>query len=81
MDVGSFKRRRHGRPLTVEEMEEELLPELKPAPGTALRLTHFPKLYYPPGSTPAEISFHSMDSSYALKTLLDQHSRYSFFMS
>lgn len=72
-DVGSFKRRRHGRPLTVEEIEEELLPELKPAPGTALKLTRFPELYYPPGSTPAEITYHSMDSSYALKTVLEQH--------
>ena len=74
--MGSFKRRRHGRPITVEEMEEDLLPELKPAPGTALRLTRFPDLYYPPGSTPSEITFHSMDSSYALQTVIDQHERY-----
>jgi len=71
----SRPRKKLSRPLTLEEREEALLPELKPLAGTELRLTKFPDCNYPAGSTPAEITFHSMDLSYALETMLKRHDR------
>lgn len=44
--------------------EEDFLPNLKPKKGTELRFTPFPEKTYPEGSTPAEITHHSLDSSY-----------------
>lgn len=63
------KRRRSGR-LTMEDKEEELLPNLKPKPGTELRLTEIPDKHYPDDATPSEITRHSLDSSYVIHTIL-----------
>jgi A1 cistron-splicing factor AAR2 len=73
-DVPAPKRRR-SRPLTAEEREEELLPQLKPTPGTELRFTQFPERNFPEGSTPAEITHHSLDSTYVLDTMLAKYKR------
>ncbi len=40
-------------------------------PGTKIRYTHVPAERYPAGSTPAEITKHSMDSSFQVETYLD----------
>lgn len=71
---------------TVEEKEEQLLPDLKPKPGTELRLSQLPEKHYPDGATPTEITKHSLDSSYVLDIVLDklkqydQHQLYYFFI-
>lgn len=57
--------------LTIEEREEQLLPDLKPKPGTELRFTKLPNKRYPEGASPAEITKHSLDTTYALDKLLD----------
>ncbi|XP_031826900.1 protein AAR2 homolog [Nomia melanderi] len=58
--------------ITVEERENELLPDMKPVPGTDLRFTKLPTKYYPDNASPSEITMHSLDSSYALETFLRQ---------
>lgn len=63
------KRKRSGR-FTMEDKEEQLLPDLKPRPGTELRLTEMPDKHYPDNATPSEITRHSLDSSYTLSTIL-----------
>ncbi|XP_046820365.1 protein AAR2 homolog isoform X1 [Vespa crabro] len=57
---------------TVEEKEEQLLPDLKPIPGTELRLSQLPEKHYPDGATPTEITKHSLDSSYVLDIVLNK---------
>ncbi|XP_001603971.1 protein AAR2 homolog isoform X2 [Nasonia vitripennis] len=66
------RKRKRGAGLTVEEKEQELLPDLKPKPGTELRLSELPQKFYPDDATPAEITRHSLDTSYALDTLLNK---------
>ncbi|XP_051156786.1 protein AAR2 homolog [Leptopilina boulardi] len=66
------RKRKRGVCLSVEQKEEELLPQLKPKPGTELRLTELPDAQYPEGSTPAEITKHSMDSTYTLDLFLSK---------
>lgn len=63
------KRKRSSR-LTAEDKEELLLPDLKPKPGTELRLTELPDKHYPDDATPSEITRHSLDTSYVLDTTL-----------
>lgn len=65
------KRRKRSSALTLEEKEEELLPDLKPKPGTELRLSKLPEKHYPDNATPTEITRHSLDSTYALDTLIN----------
>ncbi|XP_014482230.1 PREDICTED: protein AAR2 homolog [Dinoponera quadriceps] len=64
------KRPRRSGKLTAEDKEEELLPDLKPKPGTELRLTEIPDKRYPDDATPSEITRHSLDSSYTLSATL-----------
>lgn len=66
------QRKKRETRLTDEEKEEQLLPDLKPKPGTELRLTQLPKKHYPDGATPTEITKHSLDSSYVLDIVLDK---------
>ena len=49
--------------------EEVKLPELKPLPDTVLRFSAFPEHNFPPGSSAAEVSRHSMDRSYVLQSM------------
>ncbi|XP_012276696.1 protein AAR2 homolog isoform X2 [Orussus abietinus] len=65
------KQRRIGR-LSSKERENQLLPDLKPKPGTELRLTELPDKYFPDGATPSEITQHSLDNSYALDQFLNK---------
>lgn len=58
--------------ISAEDREQQLLPQLKPRAGTELRLTKLPDKHYPDNATPAEITRHSLDSSYALETMLTQ---------
>ncbi|KAG5875426.1 hypothetical protein JTB14_005324 [Gonioctena quinquepunctata] len=53
-----------------EDFEDSFLPKLKAVAGTELRLTTFPERSYPPGSTPSEITKHSLDSSYVLDQMV-----------
>lgn len=64
------KKRKRGAGLSLEEKEKHLLPDLKPKPGTELRLTELPDKFYPDDATPAEMTQHSLDTSYALDILL-----------
>uniref|UniRef100_A0A8C5KX47 Protein AAR2 homolog n=1 Tax=Jaculus jaculus TaxID=51337 RepID=A0A8C5KX47_JACJA len=48
------------------------LPEMKPRAGTEIRFSELPTQMFPAGSTPAEITRHSMDLSYALETVLSK---------
>ena len=70
------RKRKRGAGLTIEEKEEELLPDLKPKPGTELRLTKLPDKFYPDDATPAEITKHSLDTSFALEELLNKLKKY-----
>ncbi|XP_012231485.1 protein AAR2 homolog [Linepithema humile] len=65
----SCSKQKRFRRLT-EAKEDQLLPNLKPKPGTELRLTEIPNKHYPDNATPSEITRHSLDSSYALDTIL-----------
>lgn len=58
-----------GRPQNEEEKEDSLLPHLIPTPGTEIKYSH-PKEIYPPHSTPAEITKHLMDKTYALEQII-----------
>lgn len=48
---------------------------MQPKEGTSLRLSKIPEKKYPEGSTPSEITRHSMDLSYVLEVLLSQHQK------
>ncbi|XP_007237712.1 protein AAR2 homolog isoform X2 [Astyanax mexicanus] len=58
-----------------QTMKEGLdrLPRMKQREGTELRFSQIPKQTYPPGATPAQITQCSMDLSYALNCLLEDH--------
>lgn len=45
--------------------------EMKPRAGTEIRFSRLPTQMFPAGATPAEITRHSMDLSYALETVLN----------
>ncbi|XP_043840370.1 protein AAR2 homolog [Dromiciops gliroides] len=47
------------------------LPQMQPKAGTEIRFTELPKQTYPDGASPAEITKHSMDLSYALETVIN----------
>jgi hypothetical protein len=77
-DAAASKQRRRSRPLTMEEKEDEVLPHLKPVPGTELRFTQFPERHFPEGSTPSQITHHSLDSTYVLETMVAKSTRCVF---
>lgn len=57
---------------TLEEKEEDLLPHLKPRPGTGLRLTSVPEKGYPDGCSPQEMTKHSLDLTYSLEHMINE---------
>lgn len=57
-----------------EHTEESFLPNLKPKVGTELQLTIFPEKNYPEGSTPSEITKHTLDLSFTLEAMLTKYS-------
>nr|CAH7727383.1 unnamed protein product [Callosobruchus chinensis] len=60
---------------TSSNMEDTLLPHLKAKVGTELRLTNFPAKNYPDGSTPADITKHSLDSSYVFDLVVSSYEK------
>ena len=76
-DGAPAAKQRRCRLSTAEEKEEDLLPQLKPLPGTEIRFTNLPERNFPEGATPAEITHHSLDSSYALDLMLQNYTRYT----
>lgn len=57
-----------------EHNEDNFLPHLKAKKGTELQLTKFPDRNYPEGSSPSEITKHSLDSSFVLSAMLTNYS-------
>lgn len=47
------------------------LPQMKQKEGTEIRFSQLPEKMYPKNATPAEITQHSIDLSYALGQLID----------
>jgi len=62
------------RSLTEEDRENERLPKMQCNPRMTIRYTEIPA-QYPSKSTPAEITKHSMDSTYQLNRYLDVFKR------
>lgn len=58
-----------------ENNENNFLPHLKAKKGTELQLTEFPDKNYPEGSSPSEITKHSLDSSFMLGAMLNNYSQ------
>ncbi|KAF5276837.1 hypothetical protein FQA39_LY06389 [Lamprigera yunnana] len=58
-----------------EALEINMLPNLQPLPGTEIRLTPLPTTNYPRGSSPSDITRHSLDSTYALEIMLKKFSQ------
>ena len=51
------------------------LPKMNQRPGTQIRYTLLPTQAYPEGSTPAEVTRHSMDSTYQLEAFFSRFQR------
>lgn len=49
------------------------LPQMKQKEGTEIRFSVVPEKMYPKNATPAEVTQHSMDLSYALGQLIDEY--------
>lgn len=62
-------------PSTSKFNSADVFKSMQPKEGSYLRLSKLPEKNYPAGSTPAEITRHSMDLSYVLEVLLSQHER------
>lgn len=68
-NANASKNKRSGK------VDEAGLPVLKPKPGTEIKFSTIPKQWYPLGSSPHEISKHSVDSSYILGEMLKKCSK------
>ncbi|XP_018333929.1 protein AAR2 homolog [Agrilus planipennis] len=55
------------------DLEQILLPNLKPVPGSELRFTPFPSKVFPEGCTPSEITKHCLDLTYTLENMLTSY--------
>ena len=51
--------------------DDPRLPAMHSAPEACIHFTNVPKRKYPQGASPAEMTLHSMDHSYVLRSLLD----------
>ncbi|RWS15254.1 protein AAR2-like protein [Dinothrombium tinctorium] len=52
---------------------EDLLPQMKANPESAIRFAEIPKQRHPLGATPSEITKHNIDSSFILQQLMSQN--------
>uniref|UniRef100_T1IJM4 Protein AAR2 homolog n=1 Tax=Strigamia maritima TaxID=126957 RepID=T1IJM4_STRMM len=52
---------------------DDLLPKMCHKPGTEIRFSKFPEKKYPDGSSAAEITRHSLDSTYTLDQMLESY--------
>lgn len=59
----------------LEEVEKNLLPNLVEEESSKLRLTTIPSRHFPENSTPAQITMHSLDSTYVLEMIMSHHER------
>ncbi|XP_061188953.1 protein AAR2 homolog [Saccostrea echinata] len=59
----------NAEPASLKEAESKL-PDMKVREESKIRFSPIPKLKYPPGSSPAEMTKYSMDSSYVLESIL-----------
>lgn len=57
------------------DVTDDGLPALNTSPEATIRFTPIPHRKYPEGATPAQMTQHSMDHSYVLRSLLDSHHR------
>lgn len=64
-----------GSSTSKQDFAASLLKSMQPKEGSYLRLSKFPEKNYPEGSSPADITRHSMDFSYVLEVLLKQHEK------
>lgn len=55
-----------------ESMKEatSMLPDMESNPDSVIRFTPVPENWFPPGSTPQEVTKYSMDSTYAIQTMI-----------
>nr|7PJH_A Chain A, Protein AAR2 homolog [Homo sapiens] len=60
---------RAGTEIRFSELPTQMFPERA---GTEIRFSELPTQMFPEGATPAEITKHSMDLSYALETVLNK---------
>ncbi|KAL3279179.1 hypothetical protein HHI36_016692 [Cryptolaemus montrouzieri] len=75
ISTSNFKKKKRMRlsSSSAEDAEDQLLPIMKAKSGTALRSTEFPEKHYPEGSTPSDITQHSLDSSYVLENMISKY--------
>lgn len=64
--------KRQSRP-SYNEFDDDILPNLKPKEGTNLRFSVFPLKCFPDGSSPSDITKHSLDSTYLLEQLISSY--------
>ena len=58
--------------------EEAMLPQLSPKAGTALRMHSVPEFHWPEGASPADITKHTLDRTFALENMLALYKEYVF---
>lgn len=58
--------------------EEAMLPQLSPKAGTALRMHSVPEFHWPDDATPADITKHTLDRTFALENMLALYKEYVF---
>ncbi|CAJ0920443.1 unnamed protein product [Ranitomeya imitator] len=72
-DLSVTQHMRHRYDTVCQNYKEGLsrLPQMKQKEGTEIRFSQLPEKMYPKNATPAEITQHSMDSSFALGELIN----------
>ncbi|XP_045473012.1 protein AAR2 homolog [Harmonia axyridis] len=69
-------RKRKRIPSTLDDMDQmecRLLPHMVATKGFEWRFTQLPERHYPEGSTPSEITQHSLDATYVFDTMMSNY--------
>jgi len=53
------------------QKHDDRLPDMKPCPGTMIRFSEIQRLKFPDKSSASDVTHHSMDRSYMLRSMLD----------